>query len=203
MREEKALSSSSADWLGFSPVGLIQALDAFRAQALQIGGLHGTRAEQSLYGPFGTLLQQAAVGLGYPVTIVQQVGRLDLVPDYGVFRGGHVVGWVELKAPDKDLDNLRGHDLRQFRRALNSLEAFALTNGWDWRYFEQGTLVDSARLPADLLTNATSQPSAPAVSDLGGLLDRVLGRTPLQVATLEEAIQLMARRASRPRSSRS
>ena len=176
-------------------MGLGQALDAFRAQALQIGGLQGARAEQGLYGPFGTLLQQSAVGLGHQVTIVQQVGSLNLVPDYGVFRNGHIVGWVELKAPDKDLDNLRGHDLRQFRRALVSLEAFALTNGWDWRCFEQGALVDSAVLPRDFLSSAASQPSAASVSDLWTLLDRVLGRSPLPVATLEEAIRLMARRA--------
>lgn len=117
------------------------------------------------------------------------------MPDYGVFRGGHIVGWVELKAPDKDLDNLRGHDLRQFGRALTSLEAFGLTNGWDWRYFEQGTLVCSVELPRDFLTNAASQPSDQRVSDLWTLLDRVLGRTPLPVASLDEAIRLMARRA--------
>jgi hypothetical protein len=128
-----------------------QALDAFRAKAHQIGGLQGARAEQSLYGPFGELLHAVASALTHPVTAVQQVGTLHLVPDYGVFRDGHIVNWVELKSPDKDLDHLRGHDLRQIERAKRSLEAFVLTNGWDWRYFEAGRLVREVQLPAATL----------------------------------------------------
>jgi hypothetical protein len=30
-----------------------------------------------------------------------------LVPDFGLYRGSDHVGWVELKAPDKDLDGPR------------------------------------------------------------------------------------------------
>lgn len=172
-----------------------QALDTFRAQAHQIGSLEGTRGEQSLYGPFGELLHAAASALEHPVTAVQQVGTLNLVPDYGVFRVGHIVNWVELKSPDKDLDGLRGHDLRQFERAKRSLEAFVLTNGWDWRYFEEGRLVREAQLPATTLRDPSAGPHEQQIARLTALLDLALGRTPLPVSSLDEAIRLMARRA--------
>jgi Type ISP C-terminal specificity domain len=172
-----------------------QAVDAFRDKAHQIASLQGARAEQSLYGPFGELLHAAASTLQHPVTAIQQVGTLNLVPDYGVFRAGHIVNWVELKSPEKDLDNLRGHDLRQFERARHSLEAFVLTNGWDWRYFEEGRLVREVQLPATTLRDPAAAPSGQQITRLAALLDHALGRTPLPVGSLDEAIRVMARRA--------
>lgn len=176
-------------------MSVAQAFEDFRAKAQQIGTLHGARGEMSLYGPFGELLHQAAEALSHPVTAVQQVGALNLVPDYGILRAGHVVNWVELKAPDKDLDDLRGHDQRQFERAKDTLEAFVLSNGWDWRYFEQGRLVREARLPATCLRDPDVVLPATLLSQLSALLDLALGRTPLPVASLDEAIRLLARRA--------
>jgi hypothetical protein len=120
---------------------------------------------------------------------------LNLVPDFGLFRSGHVVSWIELKAPSKDLDDLRGHDLRQFRRALESLEVFVLTNGWDWRCFEQGVLMESVQLPDDFVTNARQRATQQQVAGLEALLRRCLGRMPLPIGTPDEAIKLLARRA--------
>jgi hypothetical protein len=84
-------------------VSLSQALASLRASTAQIGTLTGARGEQSLYGPFDQFLADATVALSRNVLVVQQVGAHQLVPDCGLFRSNNVIGWVELKAPSKDL----------------------------------------------------------------------------------------------------
>jgi hypothetical protein len=126
-------------------------LDRFRDAASARAGLRGARAEQSLYSPFANLLSEVAAGLGHRLTVVDQVGTGKLLTDFGLFRAEHVVGWVELKSPDTDLDALRGHNLRQHERAKETLGAFILTNGWDWRLFVEGELVGQVVLSPDLL----------------------------------------------------
>lgn len=170
-------------------------LGVFRAAAAQIGSLRGARGEQSLYGPFDVFLGAAAASLGHLVQPVQQVGVLNLVPDFGLFRGGDVVNWVELKAPGKDLDSLTGHDARQHERALENLSAFVLTNGWDWRYYVDGALERAALLPDNVLSDPQEIIPANAMTDLEELLDLAIGRTPLPVASVDEAVELLARRA--------
>jgi hypothetical protein len=171
------------------------ALDTLRQLAIRIRNLRGARGEESLYGPFGNFLNDVARDVGQPdVLAVHQVGAGRLMPDYGAYRHEALVGWVELKAPDKDLGDLRGQDLRQHQRAVEDLEWFVLSNGWDFRLFRDGEQVARATLPADYLRRAGPL----AASDIGAveaLFDRFFSRRALPVATPDEATQLLARRA--------
>jgi hypothetical protein len=175
----------------FSP-----ALNHLREAAAQVRGLAGARAEQSLYGPFGNFLIDAASALGHTnLLVVHQVAGGQLVPDYGIFRGDDHVGWVELKAPEKDLDTLTGHDRRQFKRALDELEVFVHTNGWQWRFYEEGSLVREVSLPREALSDPSLKIDGPLVGNLADLLERCFSHRATSVSTAEEASQVLAKRA--------
>ena len=95
---------------------LTASLDRLREACARIRALTGARAEESLYGDFQTFLGQASIELGLPVTVTPQITAGRVVPDYGLYRDVHHIGWVELKAPEKDVDDLRGRDLTQHQR---------------------------------------------------------------------------------------
>lgn len=169
-------------------------LSTFRSSAAAIGKLEGARAEQSLYGPFESFLEGAASDLGTPLLIVHQVGAAGMVPDFGVYRGHNVVGWVELKAPNKDLDALTGADRRQHERALADLEAFILTNGWDWRLYVLGAEFGRCVLGRDFLRSKVD-PLPVQVTELESVLAGLFTRSAAPVTNIDQAVSLMAQRA--------
>lgn len=177
-------------------VALADALAELRAAAARIGRLRGARAEESLYGDFQAFLSRAAAELGaMHISVVPQMTQGRLVPDYGLFRSDDHIGWVELKAPDKDLDGLRGHDAEQLARALEDLEAFVLTNGWAWRLYLTGRLEASAEFPQSALRDPQEAITDANLRSLGELLERVFSRAPSAIVTADEATRLMAFRA--------
>jgi hypothetical protein len=170
-------------------------LNRLRTAASRIARLSGARAEASLYGDFQIFLVEAAQALGHTIGVVPQMADGRLVPDFGLFRGEDHIGWVELKAPEKDLDALRGHDLEQHERARKDLESFILTNGWDWRFFAEGELVGAASFPQDAFRDPEETITPNATDDLSAFLNRAFSRSASEIRTAEEATRLMAHRA--------
>ena len=129
--------------------------------------------------PVRGLAVEAARKLGHAhINAVPQMSKGRLVPDYGLFRRSDHFGWAELKAPDKDLDALSDHDARQHARMLEDLEAFVLTNGWDWRFFVEGRLDRRAEIPRSALTNSAETIPLSRLTSFSDLLDALFSRAP-------------------------
>jgi hypothetical protein len=176
-------------------VPLSASLDQLRSAAAAIATVTGARAEQSLYGDFQTFLNASSEELRVAIRAVPQITTGRLVPDFGLYRETNHVGWVELKAPDKDLDSLRGHDQTQFERMREDLEAFVITNGLVWRLYVNGQLVAQATLQREALRDPSVELPDAAVADLEALLEAAYSRAPSVIANPDEATVLMAHRA--------
>ncbi|MFQ5894324.1 MAG: type ISP restriction/modification enzyme, partial [Nitrospinota bacterium] len=103
--------------------------------------------ETSLYTKFEEVLREIAKELGLPIEIIQQYTAGEAgAPDFGIKRPRFaLIGHIEAKEPEKNLDHLTGRDRQQFERYLD-LPNWILTNFWELRLYQDGKLVDRAEL---------------------------------------------------------
>ncbi|KQR54931.1 hypothetical protein ASF88_04240 [Leifsonia sp. Leaf336] len=73
-------------------------------------------------------------------------------PDYGVSINQVMIGYVEVKAPNRTIDpaQMTGHDLAQWDRQRD-LPNLIYTNGTDWRFYRAGELIEHATLTSEPL----------------------------------------------------
>ncbi len=103
--------------------------------------------EDQLRAPLETLIRDLARCCGLPEGSVHLVGETSLRdlksrPDYAVTVGGALVGYVEIKAPDKGADPRRfrdEHDKAQWAR-LKSLPNILYTSGNGFSLWQDGQL---------------------------------------------------------------
>lgn len=86
--------------------------------------------ELSLRDALSDLLNQSAKELG---KTVQFVGEAKVIaqgtrPDYIISRGDLPIGYIEAEKYGADLDNLKGHALKQNSAFIADLDNFLLTN---------------------------------------------------------------------------
>ncbi len=115
----------------------------------------GGEPEDLLRGPFEQLMAHVAaeVSVGQVVLAGEHHLAEDRVrPDYAVYAGGALVGFVELKAPGKGVDapRYKGRDRRQWQR-LACLPNVLYTDGQDFALYRDGTRIgEVARLDGDV-----------------------------------------------------
>lgn len=182
------------------------ALAAYVKQARNILSVPGAKPEVSLYSIFQKLVEEASAALnpGGKFQFVPQAGAADVgIPDYRATRDGELLGWLELKAPDKELSSLTGHDANQHERFRDGLRNVIFTNGWQWRLYQDGRLIAEATVGS----KAGFDPTAlvPAVSDeaiqgLSDLLRNFLLSSLTPYGTADGAVSALAVRARALRS---
>lgn len=109
-----------------------------------------------------------------------------------------LIGYLETKDLGKDLDNLTGHDLRQFNRYRAAFPAWVLTNYLDFRLYQDGQMTHQATLGhRQQVAGATNL--GPIVqqkaADLAALFDRFLQMSTPQVAEAGALARLLAHKA--------
>lgn len=67
-------------------------------------------------------------------------------PDFRIWDGKqHIIGYIEAKAPNKtDLDDIENTD--QLKRYLHTFPNLILTNFFEFRFYRNGTLIDSVQI---------------------------------------------------------
>lgn len=124
------------------------AVEAFGAAcAAKLAG-PGDR-EAAIRSPLEALVQRAGQLCERPAVLHDEVRDTDrrVRPDYGVSIGGIMMGYIEVKAPGRQIDpeKLTGHDLEQWNRQKD-LPNLAYTNGTQWRLYRDGELIGQASL---------------------------------------------------------
>ncbi|MGC6453678.1 MAG: type ISP restriction/modification enzyme, partial [Candidatus Puniceispirillaceae bacterium] len=99
-------------------------------------------AEDQLKEPVADLLKAAGVDYGLTIETLNEehLSEHKVRPDMGVYVGGLICGYIELKAPGKGADapRLRGkHDREQWQK-LKSLPNLIYTDGREWALYRSG-----------------------------------------------------------------
>ena len=157
----------------------------------------GGEPEDLLRGPLELLIE--SLGAEEKVGPVELTGEHHLAehrirPDYAVYVGGALVGFIEVKAPGKGVDTpsrYKGHDRQQWER-LARLPNVLYTDGQEFALFRDGERTGGVvRLVGDVETAG----AALSVSDekLGSLVGEFLRWTPLPPRRPKELADVTAR----------
>ena len=133
----------------------------------------------------------------FPDVIAQTEARIEEGrPDVGVYQGHALVGFVELKEPEKSIapSSFRGHDRKQWRR-FKDLPNLIYTNGRDWTLYREGEAVRRASLAADPLEAGAAAATSAAARDLEDLLDNFFNWAPRVPKNPEALAELLAKLA--------
>ena len=173
--------------------GLLEALKHFAE------GLKATYSTPGLVGDPEDQLKPAVKGLlgSFPDVVVQTEVRIDRGrPDVGVYQGGALVGFIELKEPGKSIapSSFKGHDKRQWQR-FKDLPNLIYTNGRDWVLYREGDAVHRASLAADPLEAGAAAATPEASSALETLLVDFLNWAPIVPHDPEQLADLLAKLA--------
>lgn len=126
-------------------------LKAYLKKILEVAR-RGDAREESYYSILETLLKEFATSTdkkNVHITVLPK--KTDAGnPDFRIWDGKQkIVGYVEAKTPDKDLDYIEKTE--QVKRYKTTFKNFILTNFFDFRLYRNGFLIDKARI-ADPMT---------------------------------------------------
>ena len=121
-----------------------QAVADFGVSVSERFAVGGGEPEDLLRGPFELLLKSLADEAGIADVVPSGEHRLAeerIRPDYAVYVGGAIVGFIELKAPGKGVDTSRykGHDRKQWER-LAFLPNVLYGDGQSFALYREGEL---------------------------------------------------------------
>ncbi|WHP16314.1 type ISP restriction/modification enzyme [Cellulomonas sp. ES6] len=120
--------------------------------------------EAAIRAPLEGLLRAGGKALGVPAEFHDEIRDTDrqVRPDYGVSVKGAITGYIEVKAPGKNIDpsSFTGHDRRQWERQRD-LPNLIYTNGTDWRLYRDGERVGQPVTFIGTLESAGSALTAP------------------------------------------
>lgn len=149
-------------------------------------------AEEQLKGPVGELLSGVGKGAGRRVlprfeSSVKGVGR----PDAALDVDGLLCGYLELKAPDTPLTNLKGRDREQLER-FRGLPNVLYTNGSEWVLYQLGERKRVLRFSGDVIQDGAKAVTNRDAEDLDSLVREFLGWTPIVPSTAKELAEALA-----------
>ncbi|MEX2289637.1 MAG: type ISP restriction/modification enzyme [Mycobacteriales bacterium] len=107
--------------------------------ALLAGTTVDAEPEAQLTTPVALLLESLGADAGLALRLVREVRLPGVRPDFAVLLNERPTGWVELKAPSKNVDgrSWRGRDGRQWER-LRELDGLLVCNGRQAQLFSSG-----------------------------------------------------------------
>src|SRR3954453_20421601 len=122
-----------------------QAIANFALAVSERFAVGGGEPEDLLRGPFERLLEVLAKEAGIADVVPSGEHRLAeerIRPDYAVYVGGAIVGFIELKAPGKGVDtaNYKSHDRKQWER-LALLPNVLYGDGQSFALYREGERV--------------------------------------------------------------
>jgi hypothetical protein len=121
------------------------ALQEFQQEVRSRLQYESAEPEEQLRQPFERFMQDAGKALGFeqvqciaPRRLPDQLGK----PDFAVYCGGLLVGYVELKAPGTGVNAkaFKGHNKEQFER-FRALPNLLYTDGFAWALYRSGELI--------------------------------------------------------------
>jgi len=126
----------------------------------------GDAREESFYSALETLLNEFAVSEKKKgVHVTSQPTRTDAGnPDFRVWDERRIVGYIEAKTPDRNLDDIEKTE--QVKRYKTTFPNFILTNFVEFRLYRNGSLVDEVKI-ADPTIIHSLKGVPPAKNELG------------------------------------
>lgn len=150
--------------------------------------------EAAIRAPLETLLSAVGAKLGVPATFHDEVRDTErqVRPDYGVSINGTIVGYVEVKAPDKSINprSFTGHDKQQWDRQKD-LPNLLYTNGTGWRLYRGGVQIQDEVVftGGDLATAGAALGVTPAFE---GLISDFLRWQPQPITSVARLVNAVA-----------
>ncbi len=118
---------------------------------------------------------------------VRGVGRPDIALDVG----GALCGYVELKAPEVSLRNLRGRDREQLNK-FKSLPNLIYTNGNEWILYRDGEKTQIVRLSGDVTQDGADALEERDAAKLSAMLRDFLTWNPIVPSSPRDLAALLA-----------
>ncbi len=148
--------------------------------------------EDQLKSPTGKLLSECGGEFGLDVLSrfeapVEGVGRPDIALDVD----GLLCGYVELKAPDVSIRNLRGRDREQFKK-FSSLPNLIYTNGNEWILYRSGERESTVRLSGDVTVEGPAAVDERNAEELSAMLRDFLAWDPIVPSSPRDLAALLA-----------
>jgi len=171
----------------------LNALKTF-ANALKssYGSQVAAQQEDQLKGPTGNLL--SAFGSEFAFNVIPRfeapvpgVGRPDIALDVG----GALCGYVELKAPQVSVRNLKGHDREQFNK-FKTLPNLVYTNGNEWILYRDGERKQTVRLSGDVTDEGAGAVEERDAERLSAMLRDFLDWDPIVPSSPKALAELLA-----------
>ena len=110
--------------------------------------IRGDDREESYYSTLESLLLEYVSSTNRPHIRVTTLPKRTEAgnPDFRLWDGKqHIIGYIEAKAPTKtNLDDIE--DTEQLRRYLDTFPNLILTNFFEFRFYRNGTLIDSVQI---------------------------------------------------------
>ncbi|MFC7909958.1 type ISP restriction/modification enzyme [Streptomyces nigra] len=175
----------------------------FVEESREVLQVPGAKAESSLYSQLEKLLTGAfeLLSVDQRYAIIQQTNAVNIgIPDFRVNHAGELLGWIEFKAVlGKPLGNLKGHDAEQRDRFVNGLHNLIITNGWEWRLYQDGRQVGRTVVlgdpdmfdPKKLAASVADQ----RLEEFGSLIRSFLSSSLAPYSNAESAVTALATRA--------
>ncbi len=122
--------------------------------------------EESFYPSFKRLIEdcselfQAQAGLNVLVAPRKTEAG---IPDFRVGKNGEIIGYVEAKPPDSDLDDIE--DSEQIKRYRDSLPNLILTNFLEFRFYRFGHPADKVQVGRQFTLKSLKSPPSPEKLD--------------------------------------
>lgn len=149
--------------------------------------------EAAIRAPLEGLLGAAGSAIGVPAVFHDEVRDTtrQVRPDYGVSVKGAITGYIEVKAPGRNIDpaSLTGHDKVQWERQRD-LPNLLYTNGTDWRLYRDGEPYMPAVSFAGALEAAGAHLTAPAQFE--GLITEFLRWKPAPITSVAALVRAVA-----------
>ena len=154
----------------------------------------GNFREESFYHLLKSLLEDCSKLLGSLSGILVLPKKTEVgIPDFLIRRDGEIVGYVEAKTPDTDLERIQ--DSEQLKRYRASLPNLILTNFLEFRLYKNNNLLDKVEVGRQSTLQTLKYPPISEKLDLFlGLLTKFFSfSTPEVKNSSELSIQLAKR----------
>ena len=154
--------------------------------------LVAAQQEDQLKGPTGNLFSAFGSEFGFNViprfeAPIPGIGRPDIALDVG----GALCGYVELKAPQVSVRNLRGRDREQFNK-FKTLPNLVYTNGNEWILYQDGERKQTVRLSGDVTEEGAGAVEERDAERLSAMLRDFLDWDPIVPSSPKALAELLA-----------
>lgn len=109
--------------------------------------MNGDFREESFYSSLKELIEECAIVFpsqeSTSVLVLPKKAEAG-IPDFRIGKNGEIVGYIEAKLPDANLEELEDSD--QIKRYRESLPNLILTNFLEFRLYKEGNLVDKVEV---------------------------------------------------------